>query len=171
MMSFFRATGLALCVIVLGACEPATPKQEVFLDGQYSITRPASWGLRSDLNDAADLQMGNLRKEAYAVVLSEAKADFDDDIGLEDFSETVREGVLESVSSGDSSTGEELSINGQRAIRYELTGSIDKIKIRYWLVAIDSPDHFHQLLMWSLPSQFAKNQADFELVMNSLKAQ
>ena len=43
------------------ACDllPSKPKKVEFLNQSFSVIMPSSWSLRSDLNDVADLQMGN----------------------------------------------------------------------------------------------------------------
>ena len=82
-------------IIALGflACDfiplPGKSKRVKFLDDSFSVEMPASWSIRKDLNDAADLQMGNLFKEAYTIILSEHKSDFDE-ITLEDHSDLTR---------------------------------------------------------------------------------
>ena len=74
--------GLTIMIVVFAgiiACDllPGEPKKVEFLDQSFAVEMPASWSLRSDLNDVADLQMGNPFKEAYAIVISENKMDFD----------------------------------------------------------------------------------------------
>lgn len=168
-MSTYRAIAAILCLFVLSACEPAKPKAETFYDGQFGITRPATWSVRDDLNDEADIQMGNTRREAYAVVLTEARIDFADEMSLEGFGELTRTGLMKSLRKPVLGEAESLSINGHRAIRHELTGNVESIKIRYWHVVIDTGDHYHQLMMWSLPSMFDNNKTDFNLVMSSIE--
>lgn len=56
MNNYFVA--LILAVITLSACDLiSSPAEKVtFLDKQFSVTKPASWSLKEDLNDEADLQ-------------------------------------------------------------------------------------------------------------------
>ena len=137
-----------------------------FLDGQFSTIKPASWSIRKDLHDYADLQMGNLSKEAYCVVMSEPKMDYDDYYSLKDYSELTSGFIIEGIPN-PSVSEENLSINGHSAVKTEIRGSIDGIKIRYWHVSIETDSHFHQLVLWSVPSYFEKNKADYEMVLNS----
>ena len=60
------------------ACDflPNKPQKVEFLDQSFSVIMPANWSQRSDLNDVADLQMGNSFKEAYTMIVSENKMDF-----------------------------------------------------------------------------------------------
>lgn len=122
----------------------------------------------SDLNDEADLQMGNLLKEAYCTVLTESKEDFADDFSLAELGEITRGSLLSSIEDASSEGPEEMSLNGQPAIRYELAGTVDNVKVRYWHVVVDSESHFHQVILWSLPSKFEGNRSDFEAVLSSL---
>jgi len=62
---------------------------------------------------------------------------------------------------------EVLDIGGNPALRYRLTGSVDGLNIVYWHITIETENHYHQMLMWSLKSKFAQNQDDFESVLQS----
>ena len=137
-----------------------------FLDGQFSTIKPASWSIRQDLHDYADLQMGNLSKGAYCIVMSESKIDYDDNYTLDDYSKLTSNFIIENIPQ-PSVSAENLVINGNSAIRTEIIGSVDGIKIRYWHISIDTKSHFHQLVLWSVPSYFEANRADYEAVLNS----
>jgi hypothetical protein len=62
-----------------------------------------------------------------------------------------------------------LDISGNHALRYQLTGSMDGLNLVYWHVTIETEDHYHQMLFWSLKSKFSKNQDDFDAAIKSFK--
>ncbi|MEM7565144.1 MAG: hypothetical protein AAF353_19195 [Pseudomonadota bacterium] len=163
-----------LLISLLTSCDQIEQliKQEaepvVFLNGAFSVVKPASWLTMDDLNDEADLQMGNIFKEAYVIVLTESKQDFEN-IGLHEHSDLTRSGVKEVLKNYQESPPENFDIGGYPALRYQLSGSIDSLKIVYWHVTIETNDHFHQMLLWSLPSKFDGNKADFSAVIQSFK--
>ena len=164
---------LILIIILLTgviACDllPSKPKKVEFLDQSFSVTMPASWSLRNDLNDVADLQMGNAFKEAYTIIISENKMDFDD-ITLEGHSDLTRATIMQGLKNFHESNQEILDIGGNRALRYRLTGSMDGLNIVYWHVTLETENHYHQMLLWSLKSKFSKNQADFDSVIQSFE--
>jgi len=164
---------LILVIVVLSgfiACDflPSEPKKVEFLDQSFSVQMPASWSLRGDLNDVADLQMGNPFKEAYTIIISENKMDFDD-ISLEGHSELTRSMIKQGLKNCQESNQEALDIGGNRAVRYRLTGSMDGLKIVYWHVTLETENHYHQMLLWSLKSKFSKNEADFDSVIQSFE--
>ena len=138
-----------------------------FLDGQFHALKPKSWSILDNLNDEADLQMGNLSQEAYCIIMSESKIDYDDYFTLEEYSKLTSGFILGAIANPSISEAENINLNGQSAIKYELTGSINGIRIRYWHVSIDTKSHFHQVILWSLPSKFDRNKADYEAVLNS----
>ena len=138
-----------------------------FLDGQFYTLKPASWSILNDLNDEADLQMGNLSKQAYCIIMSESKIDYENNFSLDEYSELTSSFILEAIANPSLSEAEYMSLNGKPAIKYELAGSIDGIRVRYWHVSIDTESHFHQVILWSLPSKFEGNRADYEAVLNS----
>ncbi len=158
-----------LLVLLLAACSMGPAETVVFNDGRFQVTRPASWVLLDELNDAADLQMGNKLKEAYGLILSESKQDFAEQMTLAAFSERTRTDLLDSLTDVQLSGPQQISSNGSPAIRYDFTGTIDSVRIRYWHVVVDTGDDFHQVVLWSLPSRFEGNRADFESVLATLK--
>lgn len=156
-------------VLVLWSCTKPAPTVVEFFDGHFSAMKPGSWSMLTDLNDEADLQMGNKLKEAYCVVLTESKDDFAEGYSLEEFGEVTRQGLLSSLADATVEGPESMTLNDQAAIRYELVGTVDRVKIKYWHVVVDSESHFNQVLLWSLPSRFDRNRGDFEAVLSSLK--
>ena len=152
------------------ACDVLTGKPEKveFFDQSFSVIKPASWSLRNDLNDAADLQMGNAFKEAYTIIISEDIADFDN-ISLEDHSDITRSMIKEGLKDWQETEPEILDIDCNRALRYQLAGVMDGIKVVYWHVTLETNNHYHQMLLWSLKSKFPKNQADFDSVIQSFE--
>ena len=152
------------------ACDfwPGKPKKVEFLDQSFAVTMPASWSVRSDLNQVADLQMGNSFKEAYSIIISENKMDFKN-ISLEGHSKITRSTIIQALKDSQLSDPEMLDLGGYRAIRYRLVGSMDGLNVVYWHVTIETDDHYHQMLLWSLKSKFSKNEADFDSVIQSFQ--
>ncbi len=167
--AFSRLATLVPMVLILG-CFSAEPETVQFFDGQFQATKPASWSMQSNLNDEADLQMGNRLKDVYCTVLTEAKMDFADELSVTAFSDLTRTLLTESLSDLTETGPTMLEFSGQPAVLYELIGSIDTTRIKYWHVSIESPTHFHQVVLWSLPSRFNRNKADFEAVLHSIRA-
>ncbi len=141
----------------------------VFWDGSYTIEKPASWNEMDDLSDEADVQMGNELREAYLVVLTESKSDFVDGFDLQSFSDLVRSSLTDGTDAYTETGPEVIQINGMPAIRYEIDGEIDNLRLKYWHVCIDTGEDYHQVLAWSLPSRFERNAADFAQALMSIR--
>ncbi|GAB1266683.1 hypothetical protein [Aurantivibrio infirmus] len=163
--------GLIAILINLSACDLfSSPAEEVsFLNNKFSVIKPASWSIRTDLNDAADLQMGNLFKEAYVVILSENKDDFED-ITLEEHSALTKSYISESLENYKETEPENNLSKKYKMIRYQISGTIEGLNVIYWHVSVETDHHFHQLLFWSLNSKFESNAADYNSVIQSFKA-
>ena len=164
---------LMLVIVVISgfvACDflPSKPKKVEFFDQSFSVIMPASWSLRSDLNDVADLQMGNSFKEAYTIIISENKMNFDD-ISMEDHSDITRSMIKQGIKNYHESSPEIIDIEGYRALRYRLSGSVNGVNIVYWHVTLETENHYHQMLLWSLKSKFPKNEAAFDSVIQSFE--
>ena len=115
--------------------------------------------------------MGNLAREAYCTILSESKMDFDEDVDLEQFSQIASGILVNSLENPKVEGPYNLNIVDYPAVKYEILGSINNTRIRYWHVSVDLGSYYHQVLLWSLPSRFEKNQPDFEEVLRSFRSE
>ena len=162
-----------ILVVVLGifGCDflPGEPRKVEFLDNSFAVTMPGSWSLRNDLNDSADLQMGNAFKEAYTVILSDNKMDLDN-FSLEQHSNLTRSFIADAVQNYQESSPEYLYVGEFESIRYEIEGTVDGIRARYWHVTVETENFFHQFIIWSLKSKFSNNEEDFNALLQSFEA-
>ena len=165
--------GLILLLAVLSAnvaCDllPNEPKKVDFLDKSFAVLMPASWSIKSGLNAQADLQMGNPFKEAYTIIISENKMDFDS-ISLEEHSNLTRSMIKRGLKGYNESEPEFIDMGDIQALRYQLAGSLNGINLVYWHVTLETENHYHQMILWSLKSKFAKNEPDFDSVIHSFE--
>jgi len=164
-----RRVMLLITVMGLSACDlMSSPERITFLDNQFAVTKPASWSLRDDLNDEADLQMANLFKEAYMVVLSESKEDFDD-ITLEEHGDLTKSLMKDGLENYQESKPEYIGGNKYKTMRHIISGQTEGLDIIYWHVTIETKEHFHQMLFWSLASTFEKNADTYTSVIQSFE--
>ena len=169
----FRISLFGVTVLIFGfvACDflSKEPKKVEFLDNSFSVLMPASWSLKSGLNNQADLQMGNPFKEAYTIIISENKMDFNN-ISLEEHSDLTRLMLQRGLKGYQESSPELLDMGDIHGLRYQLTGSMDGINLVYWHVTLESENHYHQMILWSLKSKFSDNVPDFDSVIHSFEA-
>jgi hypothetical protein len=62
-----------------------------------------------------------------------------------------------------------VTINGYPALRYEIRATVQNTKFIYARTFIETPDFFVQVMLWTIPSHLAENQADFGSITDSLK--
>jgi hypothetical protein len=144
------------------------PKKIEFSDNSFAVIMPASWSLRSDLNAGADLQMGNSYKEAYVIIISDNKMDLDD-LSLEEHSDRTRPFIKEGLKNCRESGPEYMNNGSFPILRYRLTGSFKGVNVIYWHVTLETEEHYHQIVLWSLKSKFSQNEADFNAVIQSFE--
>ncbi len=170
-----RVMGILAIVlgVWIGACRdlvPGSPKVVQSRDGRTQMVVPASWSEQSDLNEQADIQVANPRKELYVIVLSESKQDFDADMTLEEHSVLTRSLLLQGIRNGQVSYGPiQFEIGGYPAVQYQLRGSVDKVKLVYLHTTVEGANGFHQIIAWTLPSRLNKNELVLQRVTRSLQ--
>ena len=157
-------------ITACGAIVASSPKVVQSRDGRTQVVVPASWSEQTDLNEQADIQVANPRKELYVIVLSESKQDFDADMTLEEHSVLTRSILLEGIWNGQVSYGPiQFQIGGYPAVQYQLRGSVDKVKLVYLHTTVEGANGFHQIIAWTLPSRLNKNELVLQRVTRSLQ--
>jgi hypothetical protein len=154
--------------LLLWGCSNAK-KEITFANNQFQITKPGSWVVMNRLQDGADIEIGNIFKEAYLIVFSESKLDFDD-WDAADYSATTRGFIKESLSEYTEVSGPSaVTVGDLKGIQYEIIGSLDQIKLKYLHTTLESREHFHQIVAWSLLSKYDSNLSDYQSTILSFE--
>jgi hypothetical protein len=139
-------------------------------DGFCQLEIPNDWSLRSDLNDYANIQAANLKKEVYVITISEYKIDFADDTTLESYSDITYQTFVDSLTDPVMISGPtQLEINGRRALQYEIRGEVEGVRAVCLHTSVDGEKGFHQVLAWTLISKYEKNLALLRSVIDSFR--
>ena len=143
----------ALVVLALAATLQAAGPTRVVVasDEKTQVTVPEHW-TALELNDSAEIQIGNEADEAYLIVLNELKEDL---YGWNlDKHSRVTLGNLLSTLSFPSVTGpKSIKVGGSPAVQYEVKGAMQGRNIVYIHTTVDGPKYFSQILAWTLPSK------------------
>ena len=171
--TFFRHLPLALLVCVGGGCrllESMTrPTVLKSADGKFQITVPAGWRENAGLQSTANIKAGNPLQEMYVLVVTEPKTDFADDVTLEQFTELTLKSISKNVASAESSPPIPVTINGNAGRQYEVQGIVESLKIAYLITTVETAEHYHKIVTWTLRSRIDKNQQILEGVTNSFR--
>jgi hypothetical protein len=137
-------------------------------DGKIQVVVPKNWKVENDLNDSADLQVANTSEENYLIVLSDLKSELGD-FTIEKHAELTRGFIEDGITVNSISDGTKLTINSKPAIQYEIRGVVNEIDVVYLHTTIETQDYFHQLIAWTLPSEFSTNGPILQSVINSFQ--
>lgn len=167
------AFSFLICLLALAlACSPRQPgpatRKLLSADGRFEITVPGGWKEEKTLNDTADLQASHRPSEMYVVVLSEPKADLSG-MTLDGHSKLTRQSLIDGVKDVQVSPGFAMKIGDMPALQYEIRGSLDHVNIVYLHTTAESPNYFHQILAWTVPSRFDTNKETLEKVIGNFR--
>ena len=137
-------------------------------DGEYQIQVPTRWKQITNLHEKAGLQAADHLREMYIIVLSESKSDFEE-MSLDKHSQITIRKLIERVTSSETSGPTALVINGNPAVQYVVSGTIDNLKITYLHTTVETAKSFNQILAWTLRSRFDQNRAELQNVIQSFK--
>ena len=161
---------LVVFIVLFTACGESPAKVVKSLYGDSKIVVPGGWSEMDDLHDDADIKLGNIFSEQYLIVLSEAKMDFDDDLTFHEHADLTLGFLFEGLKNGKILSGPtDITVMGRDAVQYELTGSVDGIKIYYFHTTVDGNEGYHQIMAWTLPSKVKKVKEEMLKVINSFE--
>ncbi len=178
----FRAVQVLLCLALVG-CSSSTSTQPpvarasektavpayktiVAVDGQSQISVPNSWQELDDLNDQADLQVGNDFGNIYAMVITEDKSNF---ASFDEYAELVYSGFIRRIKSPEVEGPVDLRINDCIALQYKILGTLGSMKITMFYILIKADKNYHQFIVWTPSVRFKSHESTFEHVIASFQ--
>ncbi len=159
----------AIREIAKKADEAAEPKIAVSNDKKVQLTVPASWNTKLNMNGQAILQAAQPLQETYAIVIPDSKEDFDETVDLDYVTELVKKNTALFLENTEMSDPVSLKVGGFPARRFEISGTTEKVNIRYIFTVVDAPDSYYQIMAWTLKSLFEKNKGVLLEVSNSFE--
>ncbi len=166
-------TGLLLSIaVVLSLALPlaAQSGRETTIrssDDSLQVTVPADWGTQ-ELNDAAEIQVGNSEQNAYLIVLIEKKADL---FGwnIERHSFVTLGKLLSDVDVPKIKGPKSMKVGDFPALQYEVRGASGGTNIVYLHTTLETPELFAQVLAWTVPSQEEVTRKKLERAIASIR--
>ena len=148
-----KKLAFVLLLVAAGSlCAQDAPLKSILAsDEKTQITVPSHWEVL-ELNDAAEIEVGNEKDEAYLIVLNELK---DDLYGwnLDKHSRVTLGSLLGGLTFPTVTGPKSITVNGSPAVQYEIRGAAEGRNIVYIHTTVDGPKYFSQILAWTLASK------------------
>lgn len=140
-------------------------------DGQTAITLPTGWVRDDELNKRAQLEASNRTEQMYLIVLTQPKAEFQT-MQRDAYAEVTRGYLTRRLEQSEVSGPTPVSqVNGNPAVQYQVRGSLNDIDVLYLHTVVETPTRFAQILAWTPPADFEKNQATLQQIIQSFQEQ
>lgn len=166
-------TAIGLLVCAVAGCKQlqslAPPTVLKSPDGKFQLTVPAGWRENLSLNDKATIKAANPQQEMYVIVITETKADFTDEITLDQYTDLTLQSMTSNLTSPDSSPPLPVTINGSAGKQYQIQGATKNVKLAYLVTTVETPAHFHQIITWTLQSFKDKNRMALQKVVETFR--
>lgn len=168
-----RVSTAVMCTVMLAiticlGCGVGSPKEITSTDGAFQITVSNGMTKTTELHEEANIQAANKYKELYVVVINHKKSDLPFGLKLELFSEKLLEDMLSKMKGSGSPVREE-KINGNPAFVGELHGISNGVDCGFVYGHIQTKDHYHQVITWTLKSKFPKHKETLYEILRSFK--
>lgn len=171
--SLDHLTAIVLLVCVVAGCKQlqslGSPTVLKSPDGKFQLTVPAGWRENAALNDKADIKAANPIEEVYVIVITEPKSDFTEEMTLDEFTAITRGSVASNLGASLATQPAPATINGNSARMYEVEGIVKNVKLAYRIATVETAEHYHQVISWTLQSRKDKNQSTLQKVIDSFK--
>jgi len=138
-------------------------------DGKFQLTVPGGWQENAALNDQADIKAANKIEELYVIVITESKADFTVEMSLDEFTRITRDALIANLESPNATEPRPVTVNGNSARAYDIQGAVKNVKLAYLVTTVETADHYHQVITWTLQSRKDKNQKVLQEVIDSFR--
>jgi hypothetical protein len=149
----------------------ATERKEIASDdGKIKVTVPGTWTKLPELNEQASLQVANKSKEMYLIVITEAKADFDD-FTLEKHHQLTRDRMLRKMKNAAATAPVPLTIDGHPALQDELSGTENNTNVVFLHTTVDKGHHFQQILAWTLKSRWEQQNQSLREITGTFRSE
>ncbi len=132
----------------------------------------------TSLNDVALMQYMNKIKEAYVVVIEDAKEDLEAEGTKYSSLKEFHDSVIESLKSEDPKAQEskpiEFQQNGNKFYQTDLYATLQtedrkEIKVTYLVTYVESKTHYYQVLCWTLTSSYKDLVGDFKQIASTIR--
>ena len=137
-------------------------------DGSFSIEVPGNWKPMPELNEDAGISAGNPLRDVYAIIIPNLRSDYEG--SFDEFDKLVLDVLVSSVERAEVAPVETLTIQGHSARRRRVEGTVEKTRVVYQLVTLETKDAYYQMMAWTTPSKEASMKPVLDEVIASFTA-
>jgi len=140
------------------------------LDGSSQVVLPPGWKEEADLNPVAQIQAANREQQMYLVVRAQPRAELEN-LSFAAFAERSRQQLTAQLSAVETQGPSETvtQVGEFPATQYEIRGTLNNIGVVYLHTTAETPEHFTQILTWTSPTDFARNEAEMQRLIQSVE--
>ena len=173
MKKIFTVLFLAILAFTITGCgsddKSAKTQTVTSTDATVTLDFPSIWK-ETELHPDAVMERANTPKEQYLIIITDEKEDFADDFELKDFTEILRTNMSGSVEGSEVTEAKSTKIGDNKsALEFYVTGTVDKIKVKYLVVTVENKDKFYQIVTWSLQTRFNDAEPVYRDILESVK--
>jgi hypothetical protein len=136
-------------------------------DGSCEISVPASWLDDPNLSKEAVLGAKDPLSTEYVVVFADSKEDYSG--SLADYAKDCGNRMRERLKSPEVGEPEPVTINGRSAVRQNIRGEINRLRIAYVITYFEDQNKFYRVFCWSIESKATAVKGDFDKIAKSFQ--
>lgn len=137
--------------------------------GRATVKIPKTWKELPKMNARADLRHGSQKENRYLMLITEPRAKVPKDLDLAGYAKVVFEQMSKRVQGFKKGKIQRIEIDGQPALQAVVRAQTGGVRLVYLITLLRSATHYHQLIIWSLPSQWDAVRPLYQRITRSLK--
>lgn len=169
LLTFIGGIVFAVTTGVKESEKQAEPRSFTTSDGVATVIGAPQWRQLTIGSAGTSLGIGNQVLKQYLVVTTKPRRDFTEGYTLAEFAAAASEQELSILASKQVTDFSELTVGGMKALRQEARGSADGIGLFYLNTYLESPSHFHQVMIWTPEEDEDPYRAILEKVADSFR--
>ncbi|HBL84763.1 MAG: hypothetical protein A2Y17_01765 [Clostridiales bacterium GWF2_38_85] len=152
---------LFVLIFIFSSCEKPLYHDFIGEKNSYKITVPYSWHEIDELNENADLCLGDSKQSQFLVIILDYKEDFEMNFSIEDYFALSRDSILAS------NNGSLLISGDEDALNFIISGVSDGVKVCFYVSIKEDMNNFYQLVFWTTERQFYETEIVFQNITDS----
>jgi hypothetical protein len=91
-------------------------------------------------------------------------------MSLDEFTRMTSETLSSNLKEAHATDPVPVTINGNSGRAYEIEGVVGGVKLAYRVATVETADHFHQVITWTLQSRTNENRATLQKMIESFRS-
>ena len=152
---------LFVILFILTSCEKPLYHDFIGRKLDYKVTVPYSWKEIDELNEHADLCLGDSKNSQYMIIICDYREDFKLGFSVLDYYELSMDSLIASHEDA------ELIKSNNKSYEYIVSAVSEGVKVTFYVCIKEGLNNYYQLVCWTTERQFDETKEIFASIADA----